>query len=67
MYDFEDPVKFVDLSLDDFPFTIEVFDELTGDLIWSQVVPEPGGLTIPGMGRPSRVKITWANGTVTET
>ncbi len=58
--------RFVDIPLSDFPFTIDCFDWATGELLWSETVPEPGAVTIQGVGRDCRIRITWPNGEVTE-
>jgi hypothetical protein len=34
----------------DFPFTIEIFREDTGEIVWREVISGPGVLEVPGFG-----------------
>ena len=59
---------FHDLPARDFPLVIEAFD-LTDQVVWQQRVVGPGSLYIPPLADdhgPVRIKITYADGRVSE-
>lgn len=66
-----DPVPFVDLPANKFPFTVTAYpadspDDLSP--VWTRDVSGPGALHIPGRGEgegPVRMVISWANGSET--
>jgi hypothetical protein len=65
------PVAFRDLPAEAFPFTVELLDAGTREVVWGPVtVGGPGALKVPGQDKtgPGRkiARITWADGTVAE-
>jgi hypothetical protein len=61
-------VAFHDLPREAFPFTLEIFDEITGELIWQVRVDGPSAVPIPGKepeDNPRLVAITEPDGTTT--
>lgn len=62
---------FHELQPEAFPFLVELLDEVSGELRWSQNVTGPGGLRVPSKhqindGRTLRVRITFGDGEVIE-
>jgi hypothetical protein len=65
----EGPVAFQDLPKQCYPFTLELIDETTNEVVWSVQVPEPGAVRVPGkqaLGVEGGVasRMTWAEGHV---
>lgn len=66
----EPPVRFIDLPPERFPFRIECVAVETGAVVREITVPGPGAVLIPALAAecgPVRVRVTWGDGTVTET
>jgi hypothetical protein len=59
---------FADLPADCFPFTVELLDHATRDVLWSQAVGAPGAVRVPPAAElgAERVaaRVTFADGTV---
>ena len=65
------PAQSVGLPESDFPFTIELLDSESGQVVWEKRVEGPGALMVPGRattneGRPVRVRVTYPDGEVQE-
>lgn len=60
----------VDLPAAAFPFTVELLDAETRDVLWQVAVTDPGALRVPGKaelgGRATTVRIKYADGTEAE-
>jgi hypothetical protein len=63
-------VAFTDLPAECFPFTVELLDHATRDVLWSQTSDGPGALRIPPAAElgAERVtaRVTFADGTIQE-
>jgi hypothetical protein len=60
---------FLDLPRAAYPFTVEFFAEADQDAataVWSARVAGPGVLVMPAMGYPVWCRMTYADGTVTD-
>jgi hypothetical protein len=60
---------FHDLPATSFPFTVDMIDKATGDVVWSEVVTGPGALRVPSKhevngGRDVAARMTFPDGTV---
>jgi hypothetical protein len=70
MADEKPAVKFHDLPAAAFPFTVELLDAETREVVWTAVVDGPGTLRVPGpdeLGpRLKAARVTYADGTVEE-
>lgn len=64
------PVAFRDLPAEAFPFTIELLNAGTREVVWSATVDGPAAVRVPGQDEtgPGRkiARITFADGTVQE-
>lgn len=64
------PAVFRDLPADAFPFTMEILDADTREVVWAVTVDGPGAIRVPGLDEtgPGRkiARITWADGSVVE-
>jgi hypothetical protein len=65
-----DGTAFTDLPAECFPFTIELLDHATREVLWSQTSDGPGAVRIPSAAElgAERVtaRVTFADGTVQE-
>ena len=63
-------VAFADLPADCFPFTVELLDHATRDVLWSQTGDGPGAMRVPSAAElgAERVaaRVTFADGTIQE-
>jgi hypothetical protein len=62
--------KFHDFPADAFPFTVELLDAETREVVWSATADGPGAMRIPGSDelgpRLKAARVTFADGTVQE-
>ena len=65
-----EPLAFHDLPASSFPFTIEILDNATREVAWSEEVTGPGAVRIPGLDEtgesPKAVRLSFADGQVVE-
>jgi hypothetical protein len=62
------PFSFHDLPRSRYPFTMQLLDDQTREVVWELEVTGPGAIRIPGVqesngGRPVAVRIRYADGT----
>jgi len=60
------PSARLDLTVSEYPLTIEIFDEVTGELIFEAVAEGPGAIRIPGKDpedNPRMVALTYGGAT----
>lgn len=57
---------FFDIPGEAYPFTMEFINDETGEALETIQVTGPGAIHIPGQDVPTRVRITYANGEVSE-